>query len=207
MSQFGDLKHIVDLETMLAYRLSQIDYTSITDETINYSWGDESELISWIKNLDDNTKYSGNFYTISGTDKLNIEKRKKYPLVWLVTPVNGVNAGDIKNFDNVTIIICSNTEESWLNASRWKQHIPMLQAIADTIIDNLKGNIRIKRDKGILQYSYRNLPKYSISEKGEKGENKAETATIDLWDAVILKTDLLVDDSCKDEAYFEFCNN
>lgn len=204
MSQFGNLKHIVDLETLLGYRLSQIDYTSITDQAINYSWGDESELTSWIKNQDDTVKYSGNFYSISGNDKVSIEKRKKYPLVWLVTPVEGENNRDIKNFNNVTIIICSKTEEQWLNASRWKEYIPMLQAIADTIIDNLKGNIRIRRDNGVLKYSYRNLPKYSVSEKG--GEND-ETATLDLWDAVVLNTDLLVDDSCKDEAYFEFCNN
>lgn len=204
MSQFGNLKHIVDLETLLGYRLSQIDYTSITDLDINYSWGDESELISWIKNQDDKTKYSGNFYTISGSDKTPIKKKKKYPLVWLVTPVKGVNTTDIKNFDNVSIIICSNTEKEWLNTTRWKKHIPMLQAIADTIIDNLKGNIRIKRDNGVLQYSYENRPKFSVT---EKGGSKDELKTLDIWDAVWLKSDLLVDDSCKDDAYFEFCNN
>jgi hypothetical protein len=204
MSQFGNLRHIVDLETFLGYSLSLIDYSSITDETITYSWGDESELISWIRSKDKEVQYGGNFYTISGSDKTPIDKRKKYPLVWLVTPVKGVNATDIKNFDNVTIIICTNTEEQWLNATRWKKKMPMLQAIANEIIDRLRGSIRIKRDEGILQYSYRNLPKFAVTEKGGSDD---KTATLDLWDAVVITVDLLVDDSCKDDAYFEFCNN
>ena len=201
MNQLFKLKHIADLETVLGFRLSQIDFSDITEDTINYSWGDEEEVHEWIRHMDASTQFSGNVYTVSGDDKIPVEKRKKYPLIWLVTPIEGRNT-DFKNFDGVNLIICSDTEEQWLNKTRWGKRIPMLQAIADRIIDKLRGNVRIAVEDGNLVYAFRNVPKFSASEKGE-GENK----TIDLWDAVVLNLDLIIDDSCKSEAYYEFCNN
>lgn len=204
MSQFGNLKHIVDLETLLGYNLSLIDFSSITIESINYSWGDESELINWLRLKDKKTQYDGSFYTISGSNKISVLKRKKYPLIWLVTPTTGVNYGDIKHFENVSIIICSNTKEEWLNSTRWKKYMPMLQAIADNVIDKLRGSLRIKIDDNVLQYSFRNVPKYCIT---EKAGSEDEAIALDWWDAVVIEADLIVDDSCKDEAYYTFCKN
>lgn len=204
MSQYGNLKHIVDLETMLGYKLSKVDFSSITDDSISYSWGDESELINWIKLKDDKTKYGGNFYTISGTDKVNVNQKKKYPLVWLVTPVLGENQGDIKHFNRVSLIVCTNTTEEWLNSTRWNKHIPMLQAIADNIIDKLKGSVRIVRNNGVLNYSYRTIPKYSVSESGGK---ESESKALDIWDAVVIDLELIIDSSCRDADYYNFCNN
>lgn len=198
MSQYGNLQHIVDLETLLGYSLSLVDFTSITDETINYSWGDESELVNWIHHKDENISTSGNFYTISGENVIDIDKRTKYPLIWLVTPVRGVSKGDIKDFGNVRIIVASNTQEDWLNSTRWKKRIPMLQAIADKVISGLKSHVKIKREQGQLQYSFMTKPKYSVKE--------TETSTLDLWDAVVIDVSLLVSEFCRDEAYFNFCN-
>ena len=203
MSQFGNLKHIVDLETLLGYRLSLIDFTSITTEAINYSWGDETELINWIRFKDQKDQYNGNFYTISGSDKNAIENKKKYPLIWLVTPVTAQNQGDIKRFNGVKLIFCSNTTEEWLNSTRWSKHIPMLQGLTDKTIEKLVGGVSIVRERGVLQYSYKTIPKYAVSDNGGSGD---ESKTLDLWDAVVLEPDLLVNDSCRDEAYFEFCN-
>lgn len=203
MSQYGKLKHIVDLETVLGWRLSNIDFTSITDKTITYGWGDESELINRIHNKDSNMQFGGNFVTVSGSTTTVVNTPIKYPLIWLVTPVRSVNENDIKRFDNVRLIICTNTEEEWLNSTRWKKYIPMLQAITDNIIDKLRGNIRITRDDGVLQYDYRNVPKYSV---GETGGKNAKSKAMDIWDAVVLTTDLIIDDSCMNDSYYEFCN-
>lgn len=197
-----ELKHIIDLETLLGYKLSKIDFSDVTNENINYSWGDESELISWIKSKDDNSKFGGNFYTIANGVNTLIDKSKKYPLIWLATPVKGENNSDIKRFDNISIIICTNTEFSLLNKDRWGKNIPILQGIADKIIDKLKGSLRIVRNNGVLEYSYRNMPKYGVSET-VNSENKA----IDLWDAVVIETSLIASNSCADEDYFKFYNN
>lgn len=201
MSQFGELDYIVDLETLLGYRLSQLDFSDITDRAIHYSWGDQSELIRWIKHKD-NQASSGNFYTVSG-DKL--ETGDKYPLIWMVTPVRGDNrqhTDAIKRFDRVTLIICTNTEQEWLNSTRWKKDIPMLQAIANNIIDKLRGQIRLRIVGGSKQYGFSNRPNFCASETVD-GKLKA----LDRWDAVILDMDLLVDDTCKEKEYFDFCNN
>jgi hypothetical protein len=197
MSQFGNLKHIADLETLLGWSLSNINFSNITDEIINYSWGDEKELVKWIHYKDVKTQNSGNLYTISGDVNFPICKRKKYPLVWLNTPVTGNNRNDIKEFSNVQIIVCSNTTEEWLNSTRWTKHIPQLQAIADSIIENLRGAVSIKRDNGILNYNYRTIPNYSVVD---------ESKAIDNWDAVVINTDLLINTNCRDESYFNFCN-
>jgi hypothetical protein len=203
MSQYGSLKHIIDLETLLGWRLSKIDFSCITDDSITYSWGDESELINWIRNKDANEQFGGNFYNISGSDSHQINKPTKYPLIWLVTPTTGVNEGDIKRFNGVQLIICKNTTESWLNAARWKEHFPTLQAIADKIIDKLRGDVRIVTENRVLKYSYRNVPKYSVS---ETGNDTAKQKALDIWDAVVITTDLLTNNSCRCEDYKRFCN-
>ena len=177
MSQYGKLKHIVDLETLLGYTLNKVDFSDITNDNINYSWGDESELKKWIVLKDEKTSTSGNFYNISGSLKIPVSKQKKYPLIWLVTPVEGRNESQLKSFKNVTIIICENTTEESLNADRWRDKIPTLQAITDKIIDSLRGDLKIAKDRGVLQYSYRNVPKYSIK---ENGGGKDASKTIDI---------------------------
>jgi hypothetical protein len=124
-------------------------------------------------------------------------------LIWLVTPTTGVNEGDIKRFNGVQLIICKNTTESWLNAARWKEHFPTLQAIADKIIDKLRGDVRIVTENRVLKYSYRNVPKYSVS---ETGNDTAKQKALDIWDAVVITTDLLTNNSCRCEDYKRFCN-
>ena len=199
MSQFGNLKHIVDLENLLAYKLSLIDFSSITNENIDYSWGNEDDLKAWIANDNKNAKGENGFYSIYGSDKTPINERKNNHLIWLVTPITGVNDNDVKVFDNVTIIVCSNVKESVC-----EERIPLLQAISDTLINKLNGSLRIKREDGVLQYSYMNRPKYahSLTEK-----EKCDLKPLDLWDSVILRMDLLANNSCIKEDYFKICNN
>lgn len=201
MSQFGNLKHIVDLETLLGWRLSKIDFSSVTDCCINYSWGDQKELIKWIHHKDAKQQFEGNFFTISGNSNIPIGKRKKYPLIWLSTPnLTGQSVGTGVMYRNVDIIIATDTKEEYLNSTRWKKHQHFLQAIGNEIIEKLGGGVKVYKDDGVLQYGYANKPNISADSSGE------ESKAIDLWDAVVINADLIVNKECRSSEYFNFCN-
>lgn len=204
MSQYGNLKHIVDLETVLGWKLSNIDFTSITDEAINYSWGDESDLITWIKHKDDKTQFNGSFYSISGEDKIDVSEKSKYPLMWLdSTGFTSENTGIGMRFNNVNLWICSNTDSTWLNSTRWNKKIPKLQALANHVISNLVGDVKIFKDRGVLKYGYRTRGNIGI---GESGSKDSKSKALDIWDAVIINMQLVVSKECRSQDYFDFCN-
>ena len=108
----------------------------------------------WKNNEDEKKSISSNYYQIAGDQKVSLNHVAKYPLVWLVTPVYGENKLDHVYFRGIKIIICADTKQEWLNKTRWKKHIPMLQAIADHIIDNLRGDLKIEKKKLRIRVFY-----------------------------------------------------
>lgn len=149
-------------------------------QSVSYSWGDQQELNAWIIAKDKE---------IAGMRAFG-KNKTKYPLIWMVTPIDGKIQLNENLFEKVTFIICCDTKAEWLNSTREKETMPMLTDLANLFLETLSQNknAQIIRKNGQLDITFRKVYNYSTNGK--------ESETVDIWDAIKLTFDLKINTNC-----------
>lgn len=150
-------------------------------QSVSYSWGDQQELNAWIIAKDKE---------IAGMRAFGGSNKTKYPLIWMVTPIDGKLLLRENLFERITFIICCDTKAEWLNSTREKETMPMLTDLANTFLEILSQNknAQIIRKNGQLDVTFRKVYNYSTNGK--------ESETVDIWDAIKLTFDLKINTNC-----------
>lgn len=174
---------IIPLENLLGKIISEADFTDISPTNrVSYSWGDNIELNQWIVAKDKE---------ISGKRSFGVENIGKYPLIWLVTPIEGITESiNSQKFNGIKFIIASSSKTEYLNEFREKEIMPRLVGISEKFIEIIKSNKNtsiVKKD-GVDSIKFRKIYNYNT------GENKNET--LDIWDAISLQFDLIINNNC-----------
>lgn len=151
-------------------------------QSVSYSWGDQQELNAWIIVKD---KEIAGMRTFGGG-----VNKTKYPLIFMVTPIDGKLLLRENLFEKITFIICCDTKAEWLNSTREKETMPMLTDIANTFLEILSQNknTQIIRRNGQLDVTFRKVYNYSTNGK--------ESEAVDIWDAIKLTFDLKINVNC-----------
>lgn len=174
---------IVPLENLLGKIISEADFTDISPTNrVSYSWGDNIELNQWIVAKDKE---------ISGKRSFGVENIGKYPLIWLVTPIEGITESiNSQKFNGIKLIVASTTKTEYLNEFREREIMPYLVKIAEKFIEIVatNKNTSIVRKDGIPIIKFKKIYNYST------GENTNET--VDIWDALSLQFDLIINNNC-----------
>lgn len=174
---------IIPLESLIGKILSENDFTGISPTNkVSYSWGDNIELNQWIVDKDKE---------ISGKRSFGVQNIGKYPLIWLVTPIEGSTEGlNSQRFSGAKFIIASKTKPEYLNEFREREIMPDLVKIAEKFIEIIKShkNTSIVKKNGVDSIKFRKIYNYNT------GENENET--LDIWDAISLQFDLIINNNC-----------
>lgn len=167
---------IVDIQSMLKFVIG--DLTFDENYPISFAWGDQLELMQWIKTKDEEI---ASLRAIS-------QNATKYPLVWLTpTRVRHDNA-DLRA--NITLIFAQITEPEWLNATRWNKTMPFLADVSNFVlntIDKSKHFQIVKTQNYEVNYEY--MPNYSTT-------NGKDNEGLDIWDAIVVNFDLIIKLNC-----------
>lgn len=183
------MSDILELEKLIGHIISQNDFSEVSTKEISYSWGDKYELNQWIVMKDKE---------ISGKRAFGKKNQSKYPLIWLITPLEGIITAEGNLFENLQFIIAMNTKAEWLNTTREKETMPILTKISNTflsILDRDKNASIIKKD-GEIKVKFKKVYNYQEvnSESFRSSENSNQT--LDIWDAIVLKFDLIINNNC-----------
>ena len=175
---------ILPVEQIIGNILSanQSEFLSLSPTMgISYSWGDMFELSQWILAKDDE---------ISGLRAFNLPNKSKYPLIFMVTPIDGKIMQNENLFEGINFIIACDTKPEWLNQTRETETMPMLTNVANKFIEVISKdkNATILRKDGILNVKFKKVYNYSV--------NKKENQTLDIWDAISLTFDLRINNNC-----------
>lgn len=167
------------IEHILDKNKSELEAISPT-KSVSYSWGDQQELNAWIISKDKE---------IAGMRTFG-KNKTKYPLIFLVTPIDGKLLLRENLFEKITFIICCDTKAEWLNSTREKETMPMLTDLANLFLEILSQdkNAQIIRKNGQLDVTFRKVYNYSTNGK--------ESETVDIWDAIKLTFDLKINTNC-----------
>lgn len=197
---------IISLESLLAYRLSEMDFSKIYSNVINYGWGNESEVFKWIKEKDTAKQTTGAVYKFNNNVPVrDYNAHIKYPLIWLNTPTDGQATSGGAYFRKVEIIVTTNAKEKQeLNSVKWTSTIPLVTKIGQHLVDNLiGGRVRIEKINGLSSLSWRYFPDYTVAEYDRfdrgQGTGRYKGKTTDVWDAIKITTNLYVNDDCLSE--------
>ena len=175
--------NLFPLEHVIGAVLKGTDFKEVSPtKAVSYAWGDQVELMQWqvLKNKE-----------VSGLRTFNMDVNPKYPLVWLVQDYEGKQFSQREYiFTNLKFVICCDTKAEWLNTTREKQTMPILEAICKKFLQGISENknLSIKRENGFPAYTWRKIPNYSSGGK--------ENESLDIWDAIVLKFDLITNNNC-----------
>lgn len=160
---------IHDLDYLLEHVVSGIN---CDNENVAFSYGNQDALMKWLENKN---KSSINKF-------LNIPNSKKYPLIWLVEGWEGVNVVSGIEYRNITFHFSVNSNIPALNEDR-KPQFEMLFDVANKFIEQLKfSGIKV-------------LPNLEFTKRANFLVSQNEN-TIDVWDTVVLRTELLLNTNC-----------
>jgi hypothetical protein len=197
---------IVSLESLLAYRFSEMDFSKVYPSVINYSWGNETDVAKWILDKDNSRQTSGVVYSFNNNIQTRVyDEHIKYPLIWLNCPTDGEPVSGGSFFEKVELIITTNaSKEAELNTVKWTKTIPLVTKIAQFIVDNfMGGRVRIENLKGVYSVKWRYFPEYTVAEYDRfdsgQGIGGYKHKTIDIWDAIKITMNLYVNDDCLNE--------
>lgn len=197
---------IISLESLLAYRLSEMDFSGIYPNVINYGWGNETEVIKWIKVKDTAKQTTGTILKFNNNvPEIDYNAHLKYPLIWLNTPTDGKTVGGGAYFERVEIIITTNASRTQeLNPVKWTSTIPLVTKIAQHLVDNLiGGRVRIEKINGLPSLKWLYFPEYTVAEYDRfdrgQGTGRYKGKGIDVWDAVKITLNLYANDDCLSE--------
>ncbi|MXV39346.1 hypothetical protein GO491_11775 [Flavobacteriaceae bacterium Ap0902] len=169
---------IIDIQSILNHVIGDLSYE---DLPISFSWGDQLELLQWIKTKDSE---------IAALRAISVNANK-YPLVWL-TPTK-IRHSETGLKSNITLIFAQITEPEWLNETRWDRTMPFLSEVANHVlktIDTSKHFQISRRDGYEIEYEY--MPNYSTTQ-GKSNE------ALDIWDAIVVNFELLIKLNCLSE--------
>lgn len=173
-----------DLERVLGYLISRMDFSNITDKKVNYHWGDQIELNRYL------TWKGENIAVKNAIKGQNEQEELKYPLIWLVLPNTGIKGeSDWVIHRGTRLVISKNTRSELLNDTRWNVSFLLLSGIANTFLNKINGKFtQIWQSNQIPQVKITKFPLYSI--------NRKDNVVIDVWDALVLDLDLIVKTDC-----------
>ncbi|WP_234110135.1 hypothetical protein [Chryseobacterium sp. R2A-55] len=175
--------NIFPLERVIGAAIKGMDFSEASPtKAVSYSWGDQKELVQWqiMKNKE-----------TSGLRAFQQKVNPKYPLIWMVDKWVGNAVSQREHlFTNLKFVVCCDTKAEWLNTTREKETMPILTSICEVFLENISRNknLSIKRENGYPAYSYQKIPNYS------SGGNENEST--DIWDAILLKFDLITNNNC-----------
>lgn len=160
---------IHDLDYLLEHVVACLNGPS---EDASFGYGNQDALMKWLENKN---KSSINKF-------LNIPNSKKYPLIWLVEGWEGVNVVSGIEYRNITFHFSVNSNIPALNEDR-KPQFEMLFNVANKFIEQLKfSGIKV-------------LPNLEFTKRANFLVSQNEN-TIDVWDTVVLRTNLLLNTNC-----------
>ncbi len=184
--------YIADIETILGHSIKEIDYSEFTNKAINYHWGSQMELNRWLVAKDKE---------ISGYNAFD-EEANKYPLIWLAHPNKGEHLwGDDFLHRNTKLLFVCKAEPEHFNNTKWNSTMPMLTDLVEITMKGIQRNknTSIQRNNGGLSISYEKLTNYYTSQN--------ESKAIDIWDAIIVTTDLIINTKCLTTKTQQLCDN
>lgn len=183
---------ILPVEQIVGYILNEnnTDFwgCSPTNE-VSYSWGDQQELTAWILAKDNE---------ISGMRAFGKANKSKYPLIFMVAPLDGEILHSENYFRGITFIVCCDTQAEWLNSTRENKTMPMLTNLANKLIEILSKSkySEIIKENGTPKVTYRKIYNYPLSNVRNFAQVSKQNETIDIWDAITLKFDLKINNNC-----------
>lgn len=184
------MSEILELEKITSYIIFNNDFSEVSPtKKISFSWGDQHELIQWIIAKDKEN---------SGMRSFQQEVNPKYPLIWLVHPVEGRLTEDGNIFEQVKFIIASNTNAEWLNSTRERNTMPTLTKIANHFLNILATdkNASIVKKNGVRDVKFRKIYNYQEFSPEKYRSTENESAAVDPWDAITLQFDLIINNNC-----------
>lgn len=156
-----------------------------SERTVQYGYGDQKELLKWIKSM-------GN--------------SQKYPLIWYIlndfTELNG------KYETDASLIIMQNTESSWFNKTRQSESYtkiidPLTKLVKKRLTENLHVEIVSRELKE--RFKEKDEPNYGVDTNNEtlttsdfkavKGYGTQNIVT-DIVDARLIKFNLRINAEC-----------
>lgn len=171
------------LEQVIGAVTNGIDFTEVSPtKTVSFTWGNQQELMQWqiMKNKEN-----------SGLRAFQKVINPKYPLIWLVQNYEGKQINNREYlFTDLKFVICCDTKAEWMNTTREMQTMPILEAICEKFLKEISENenFSIKRENGFPVYKWRKIPNYNSG--GDENEST------DIWDAILLKFDLITNNNC-----------
>ena len=167
---------------------SKIKEVSPTHQ-ISYSWGDKFELNQWMIMKDKE---------ISGMRAFGNSNLSKYPLIWLISPIEGEFDSYGNIFPNTQFIVAMDTKAQWLNSTREKETMPILTKISNCFLNSLDESrySSIIKKEGIRKVNFKKVYNYQEvnAEKYKSSENSNQT--FENWDVIVLKFDLKINNNC-----------
>lgn len=142
---------------------------------VSYGWGNEDALMKWLnaknhKAVEEALGIGGNF--------------RKYPLIWLVEGWRGQESGTRLHYTDVTFHIAVNSNVESLNENRIPQFSILYEVANDFLTKVVDSRARLQQDA--TRWTER--ANFSVSNR--------ESHAIDIWDTLILQTDLIIDPYC-----------
>jgi hypothetical protein len=161
-----------------------IPYNS-SNRTVQYGYGDQKELLKWIKSM-------GN--------------SQKYPLIWYIlndfTELNG------KYETEATLIIMQNTESAWFNKTRQiESYTKIINPLTNLVKNRLTENLHVEIVSRELKdrFKEKDEPNYGVDTNNEnlttsdfKGKKTYSDVNIvtDIVDARVIKFSLRINAEC-----------
>lgn len=164
-------KPIISLNTAIQPIAKKVTYNG---SEVAYGWGNVDALLKWLNSK--NHKAVEKSLGIGGD-------YTKYPLIWLVEGWNGSETYSKLNYKNVVFHIAVNSNVESLNDNRIPQ-FNVLYAVANDFISQIIGN-RARIPGNVVKWTER--ANFSVNN---------ESHAIDIWDTLILETELIIDPYC-----------
>lgn len=164
-------KPIISLNTAIQPVAKKVIYN---DKSVSYGWGNVDALLKWL-----NSKNHKAVEQALGLDGNYV----KYPLIWLVEGWNGGETYSKLNYTNVVFHIAVNSNVESLNDNRIPQ-FDILYGIANDFISQIVSS-RVRIPGNIIRWTER--ANFSVNN---------ESYAIDIWDTLILETELIIDPYC-----------
>lgn len=158
--------------------------------SFSFHWGHQKELNNYL--LVGKSKSQINAF--NDVDPVKNKTWKQYPLVWLVKPAMTYTTQEhgIYKIPKAKIVIAINSPElSKLNDVRERETFPKIEPIANNILSFFKRAqiVRFENQEKPI-FGFDKLPNYSVS------ANQNENESIDIWDAILIEADLLINTNC-----------
>lgn len=166
---------IIPIEQIVGYAVNK------AVSGVQYHWGDSYELQKYLrvgKGMEQMNSFGGDY--------------KQYPLIWLVKPFMTAKLPDGKHYrvNRMRLLFSLNNQNmSELNTEREKSFDVLVPLANDLLKFFTKSSIAYFPDRRNPEFSFDRVPNYSVQNK---------SGAVDIWDALVLEMDLIVNSLCVD---------